>query len=514
MLKKWLPSLIGLSLLAMTGRLLGFIREILMAAKFGATETTDAYLTSLIIFDIAVAANTAVIAGTLSHFGGNLHGSNLHRLYKLGLKIFGIFFAASLILFPAFNFIVPLIFERSGEVQSIIVYSLQLLLLLSAFLIVSGIFSALLQANGNVTNPGRLIIFLNVSSVASLLAFGGVFGILSIPSGLLAGGVLFFVYQIFLIKKLTDENKTEHIEENNTPIFPWLISILLIFGNLLMPSVSGLIERYFAYSSTEGTFSHYLYSQKIMMLPLTILSYAISFSLLPFQTKLAAEKKMDEFFSVTNNGIFVSILTSCLFVIIFYTLSDNIVQIIYEHGKFQTSDSIETSYALQIISLGMIPFLITPVTANIFYSLKRINVLILINLFFTVVLFFTLTFFVANYSGIEALSISWVIVTWLNTITQFVYLFAKGKILFDKEDIYRIVSVLLLTALLIIFAKEIFSGEQNIGTALPGVLLSFALKVGLLTAIFLSFVFALFFKRIKNILSSIKELRSNSIDRG
>lgn len=491
----------------MTGRLLGFIREILMAAKFGATETTDAYLTSLIIFDIAVATNTAVIAGTLSHFGGNLHGSNLHRLYKLGLKIFGILFAASLILFPAFNFIVPLIFERSGEVQSIIVYSLQLLLLLSAFLIVSGIFSALLQANGNVTNPGRLIIFLNVFSVASLLAFGGFFGIISIPAGLLTGGVLFFVYQIFLIKKLTVVNKPEHVEESSAPILPWIVSILLIFGNLLMPSVSGLIERYFAYSSTEGTFSHYLYSQKIMMLPLTILSYAISFSLLPFQTKLVAEKNMKEFFRVTNNGIFVSILTSCLFVLVFFTLSGETVRIIYQHGNFQASDRIETSYALQIISLGMIPFLVTPVTANIFYSLKRINVLIVINLFFALLQFFAISFFAANYSGIEALTISWVIVIWINTITQFAYLFVKGKILIDKEDLYRIAGTLLLTALLIFFAKEIFDGEQNINTALPEVLLSFALKAGLLTAIFLSFVFVLFFKRIKNIFSSIKELR-------
>ncbi|MBI1937984.1 MAG: hypothetical protein HYS25_07645 [Ignavibacteriales bacterium] len=513
MLKKWLPSLIGLSLFAMTGRLLGFVREILMAAKFGATETTDAYLTSLIIFDIAVAANTSVIAGTLSHLGGNLHGSNLHRLYKSGLKIFGIFFAASLILFPAFNFSIPLIFERSGEVQSIIVYSLQLFLFLSVFLIVSGIFSALLQANGNVTNPGRLIIFLNVFSVASLLAFGGVFGILSIPAGLLAGGLLFFIYQIFLIKKLTNENKTEQIEAAGYSMLPWLVSILLIFGNLLMPSVSGLVERYFAYSFTEGTFSHYLYSQKIMMLPLTILSYAISFSLLPFQTKLAAEKNMKEFFRVTNNGIIISILTSCLFALIFFALSGEIVRIIYEHGSFHAHDRVETSYALQIISLGMIPFLITPVTANIFYSFKRIKVLILINLFFVVLQFFTLTFFAKNYSGIEALTFSWVTVTWLNTITQFVYLFVKRKILFEKEDVYRIAGVLLLTLLLIIFTENVFSGEQNIDTALPEVLLSFVLKAGTLTIIFSSFVSALFFKRIKNIFSSIKKLRKTENSR-
>lgn len=506
MLKKWLPSLIGLSLLAMTGRLLGFVREILMAAKFGATETTDAYLTSLIIFDIAVAANTSVIAGTLSHFGGNLHGSNLHRLYKSGLKIFGILFIAVLILYPASNLIVPIVFVRSGEVQSIIVYSLQLLLFLSAFLIVSGIFSALLQANGNITNPGRLIIFLNVFSVASLLAFGSIFGILSIPAGLLAGGALFFIYQIFLIKKLTTENKPEHVEERGTPIFPWIVSILLIFGNLSMPSVFGFIERYFAYSFTEGTFSHYLYSQKIMMLPLTILSYAISFSLLPFQAKLAAEKNMKEFFRVTNNGIIISILTSCLFALIFYVLSSETVQIIYQHGNFGVNDTKETSFALQIISLGMVPFLITPVTANIFYSLKRIKVLIVINSFFVVLQFFMLLFFAANYPGIKALTFSWVIVTWLNTITQFVYLFAKGKILFEKEDVYRIAGVLLLTLLLIIFMEDIFSNGESY-TALPEVILSFVLKAGALTIIFSSFVSALFFKRIKTIFSSIKELR-------
>ena len=160
MIKKWLPNLIGLSIFALLGRLLGFVREILMASKFGANEITDAYLTTLLLFDIAVAANMSILSGTLSF---STEVKNLkyffQSLINVGLKAFIIVFAIAVFYYPLADKLIPLIFPKSLVVAKVIIETSRLFLILAAFLTASGVFSALLQMKGNVTNPGKLISF-------------------------------------------------------------------------------------------------------------------------------------------------------------------------------------------------------------------------------------------------------------------------------------------------------------------------------------------------------------------
>ena len=193
MLKKWLPGLIGLSAFALLGRLLGFAREILMASKFGATDITDAYLTTLLLFDIAMAANASILSGTLAYSTEIKDLKSFTKsLLSSGLKIFGVILAAAVILYPLIGWIVPIIFSKSPEATKIVIETSRLLLGLAAFLIAGGIFSAFLQLKGDITNPGKLIIFLNIGSISFLIFFSKYIGIISLPLGLLLGGILFF----------------------------------------------------------------------------------------------------------------------------------------------------------------------------------------------------------------------------------------------------------------------------------------------------------------------------------
>jgi len=455
MLKKWLPGFIGLSALALFGRLLGLIREVLMASKFGANEITDAYLTTLLLFDIAIAANSSILSGTLSY---STRVKNLvdfsKLLLKVGLKVFGIILLIALAFYPFADKLIPLIFSKSAATTQIIIDASRLLLFLTAFLVASGVFSALLQMKGKITNPGRLVIFLNVTSIIFLIFFSKYLGIISLPLGLFLGGVLFFIYQILLIQK-TEKEISENFVRGKFNILGWSAVILLVFGNSLLPSISGLIERYFAYSFAEGTFSHYQYAIKIILLPLTIISFAISTSLLPIQTKFINEENEKEFLNATNNGILFSVATSSFFVLLFYTLSEPIIQLIYQHGHFTLHDSAETSRALRIMSVGLIPFLLNPVLANIFYSLRTVKILIAINLFFIVIQTAILFFLSKIFTGIETLTLTWAIIGWVNNCALIFYLERIKKFHFDRAIALKLSLVILTTATLILLCKDL-----------------------------------------------------------
>jgi putative peptidoglycan lipid II flippase len=461
MTKKWLPSLIGLSIFAMLGRLLGFIREILIASNFGATEITDSYLTALILFDMALAANASFLQGTFAYSAENKAKAGFDRqLYKIGFKIFSIILVCAVIFYPLANYIIPLFYSRSPQATETIIKSSQLFFILASFLSASGVFAALLQMRGNLTNPGRLVLFLNVLSIIFLIVFKNNFGIISIPLGFLFGGALFFAYQIILIKK----DKPLHTEENRTSEFcfsRWMIVSFLIFTNALFPSIMGLVERYFAYSFVSGSFSHYQYSQKILQLPFTILSFAISTSLLPLQVKSINEKNEDEFNSATGNGILISVFTSAFFVIIFYTLAEPVVQIIFQRGEFYLLDTLETSSALRILSFGLIPFLLNPIIANIYFSRNAVKKLLFINLAFVVFQGFSLSFFSKYMPGVEALTTSWVVVAWLNSIILIIFALKKKYFTVNYQTHLKIFLILAFTVLTSYLAGMLLPYYQN-----------------------------------------------------
>jgi putative peptidoglycan lipid II flippase len=459
MLKKWLPALIGLSIFALLGRLLGFLREILMASKFGANEITDAYLTTLLLFDIAMAANSSILSGTLSFSAQAKDLKNFSKsLFTVGLKAFVIVLVIALIYYPFADKLVPLVFSKSLESTRIVIEASRLFFILAAFLVPCGIFSAILQIKGNITNPGRLIIYLNVFSIVFLIIYAKNIGIISLPIGFLFGGILFFIYQIILIRK-TNVRSFENFTENKFNLPGWVAVVLMVFMNSLMPSISGLMERYFSFFFVEGTFSHYQYAAKIIFLPLTIFSFAISTSLLPIQTKSIGEGNIEEFIKTTNKGVLFSGVTSSFFVLIFFLLAQPIIQLIYQRGHFTFHDSIETSHALRIMSIGLIPFLLNPVLANIFYSLKYVKNIIYINLFFILIQIAVLLTLSRISSGIDALTITWVIIVWCNNISLIFYLSRFKKIYLDKSIVVKIFLTLLITSILMI-AGMLFVGNS------------------------------------------------------
>ncbi|MEW6701839.1 MAG: lipid II flippase MurJ [Bacteroidota bacterium] len=510
MIKRWLPSLIGLSALALFGRLLGFAREALMASKFGASEITDAYLTTLLLFDIAVTANSSIISGTFSYLSEIKNQNNFFSsLFNVGLKIFGIVFLLAMIFYPLADKIIPLVFTRSAASTQIVVESSRLLLVLAAFISASGVFSSLLQMKGSITNPGRLIIFLNVTSITFLILFTKFFGIVALPLGLLFGGVLFFVYQIYLIKK-TDSPIVHRIEQNKFNFAAWLIVVIMVYGNSLLPSVSGLIERYFAYSFAEGTFSHYQYAVKILLLPLTIFSFAISASLLPLQTKSISEGDKKEFSDATNKGVLVSVVTSCLFAVLFYVLAEPIIQLIYERGHFTHFDSSETSLALRIMSVGLIPFLLNPVIANIYFALRSLKSLIAINLFFILIQTMLLFYLSKQLSGIQALTITWVVIVWMNNFFLFYFLFRRKGFALDKIAVLKLLLVILCGSAMALIGKyfsDLWLADLTVVQNGLLVLLKTMFAIFVLLILFISLVAVVFWERMSGVVSYLKGLR-------
>jgi peptidoglycan biosynthesis protein MviN/MurJ (putative lipid II flippase) len=116
------------------------------------------------------------------------------------------------------------------------------------------------------------------------------------------------------------------------------------------------------------------------------------------------------------------------------------------------------------MSVGLIPFLLNPILANIYYSLRTVKNIIAINLFFIMIQFIVLLFFSKIFTGIETLTVTWVIIVWTNNFALIYFLAHYKDLHFDKTIVMKLFLVLLTTAALIMLCKnfvDVWFGEAN-----------------------------------------------------
>lgn len=509
MFKKWFPSLLGLGGIAIAGRLLGFIRDALMAAKFGVTDATDAYLTSYIIMDILIAANAAILAGTLSYFGQNEKGliHDKKGIQKFTLKVFIVSAAIVLLTGVLLDYILNLAGPANSEYNQVFKISSDVLLLTAPFLIVSGVYSALHQMNGEMLFPGKLSIFMNVLAIISIFLLKDSFGVISIPLGILLGVIIFHFYQIFHpgLKKLFATTP----ENFSIKVSVWAGIVLLIFLNSFLANIVGFLERYFSLQLAKGTFSYYSYAGRLFLLPLSFFGYAISTSLLPFQVKAKSEGDAVSFNEALSKGLTAAVIAAGFCFIIFFSLNDAIVKLVYQRGEISTTDSQIISGLLLILSAGVFPYLISPVIGNTYYALGLtkymvMNGLITIGAQTGLLLFFTNYFFDGR-----ALAISSAAVSWFSFFNLIIFLGIKKAVRIERSLMGKFISLAIIVVCFAVAVKYFVSdyvfsegqtGNENF---------FFLVLSGIVIAVIFSMLVSLVFKKSPADLLSLFSRKNN-----
>lgn len=121
-------------------------------------------------------------------------------------------------------------------------------------------------------------------------------------------------------------------------------------------------------SFIPGAVSILSYAERIYQFPLSIIGIAFGTILLPTLTKLYKQGDKAQISMMQNNAIkfalFLSIPCSTGIII----LSHEIIHIIYEHGAFTSSDTINTAKTMAAFALGLPAFILTKIFMPIFYA--------------------------------------------------------------------------------------------------------------------------------------------------
>lgn len=374
-------------------RILGLVREQIMAAYFGASGLTDAFLVAYRIPNLlrdllAEGAFSAAFVPTFTEANQEAHEKGRQLLWELFTILSGITGVLSVLIYiyaPELISLFAPTFVAQPEKFAITVTLTRIMCPFLLFMSVAALFMGALNSLGVFFVPALAPASYNLASIAGMLILSGWLAragyppVLCLGWGALLGGFLQAIVQIPLLYR-----------RGYGPVRPaqWWSARARKVIRLLGPGLVGfaatqinlLVNTVLATSSAVGATSWLNYAFRLFQLPVGILSVSIGNSNLVHFS--AAWKKGDRQTALASlaGSYYLSFLAVLPAMALLYTLSDEVVQVIFERGRFGPDSTAMTAVALRMYVLGLPLYSLYKIWVPTFYAIDQQRVPVIASL--------------------------------------------------------------------------------------------------------------------------------------
>lgn len=361
--------------LTLGSKLLGFVRETLIASRFGSGFETDTYFvamtaTGLITSLISSAVSTTMIP-VLAEVeiregskGKIKHTSNIINIIGL---ITIVLMAVAWLAAPMIVRMTARGFE--GEQFNLAVELTRLGLPMILFSGIMGALSGYLRSEERHFSASVIGFPLNIVYIVFLLLGATIFGI----KGLMVAAVVATFSQVLI--QIPEAMKTGY---RYKPIFDfkdkYLRKVLYLSGPVLLGvainDIGAIVDRTLASDLVVGSISALSYGNRLNTLVLSVFISAITTVIFPLLAKESNQNNYEGAKSIIGKGINFILLLTIPATIGLIVLARPIVQIAFERGAFTPNDTLMTTQALVFYSIGLVPMSLNLLLTRVFYSLQ------------------------------------------------------------------------------------------------------------------------------------------------
>lgn len=361
-------------------RILGLVRDIVLARYFGAGIVTDAFFVALRIPNLlrrlfAEGSLTVAFIPIFTEYLGQKTKEDAFELARAVLTLLSVVLTFVTILGVIFSpWIVRV--QAFGFGGAGLKYDLTVLLTRITFpyiLLISivALFMGILNSLRHFAAPAAAPIFLNVGIILSTLFISPYFSqpIIGVAIGVIIGGILQVGLQIPWALK-----KGLSLLPVWMPHHPALKRILL----LMLPTVFGsaiyqfnqFVGTLLASFLTDGSVSWLYYADRLVQFPLGVFAIAISTAALPSLSRQAAERGLDTFKDTLDHAMGLVFFISIPSTVGLIVLGKPIIQVLFQGGAFGPFYTTMTAHALIFYSLGLWAFSGIRIMLSAFYALQ------------------------------------------------------------------------------------------------------------------------------------------------
>jgi putative peptidoglycan lipid II flippase len=368
-----------------SSRILGLIREQVMAVLFGAGYYMDAFVVAFRIPNLLrdLFAEGALSTAFVTVFTDYDQKKGAEATWRLAnnvlltltlllslITLLGMFFSEEIIRIMAPDF---------GRVPGKIALTRLLTNIMFPFLILissAAVVMGILNTKGRFFVPAMASTFFNLGSIV-----GGVlcawwapsFGqppIVGMAVGTLIGGFLQLAIQLPAIKR-SGFSWRPHLSLKDKGLRRIMVLMIPAVIGLSATQINVFINTNFAARCAQGSVSWLNYAFRLMQFPIGIFGVAISIATLPVIARQASQGDLGALKSTYVSSLTMAFLLTIPASFGLAFLAEPIVRLIFEHGRFNAQDTVHTAEALIYYAVGLFAYSSVKITVPVFYTLKE-----------------------------------------------------------------------------------------------------------------------------------------------
>lgn len=361
MLKHFFTNSFGI----LTSRVLGFIRDLMIAASLGAGVWSDIFLVAFKLPNLfrRMFGEGAFVQAFLPNFVKAKQKSLF--LSEILFKFIAIMLSLSAFVMIFAPFVTKLIaygFDDATLALAVSLVRINFWYLICIFVVT--LFASVLQNKNHFATTAFGTALLNVAMILALILSKNLEQskiVYWLSYGVVIGGILQVIAHILAMIKL---NLWRLVTLGLAQFFKgkragikgfWINFSQGIIGSSAM-QVSDFISTIIASFLVSGSISYLYYANRIFQLPLGIFAIALATTIFPKitrQIKLGSDKEAINLLTKAFNILFFLLLFSAVGGAV---LSKEIIWLLFERGEFSSQNTSEAAIVLSMAMIGLVPF--------------------------------------------------------------------------------------------------------------------------------------------------------------
>ena len=363
-------------------RVLGFVREMVIAGKFGQSIYTDAYFLSFQIPDILfyLIAGGALSSAFIPVFTEYLHSDREEEAWHIFSVIITVM---SVIIFAfigiAMVFAEPLVHvvasNPTEEMIELVAYMSRVIVPAQYAFFIGGVMLGTLYARQVFSVPGLAPNIYNIGIIVGALVLSNFmvagFEVAGMSWGALAGAFLGNIFiPLLVIRKLGMKFKIS-FDLKHPGVQQVLKMMLPVVLGLSLPGVFTIILKYFGSTYQEGVLSALEYGNRLMQAPLGVFGQALALAAFPALAQFFAQNEMSAFRDQVGKTVRTVIFLTLPIAAIFIAMPEPIIAGLFARNEFGADEIARTAPILQTFGIGVAAWCIHPTLMRAFFAVQK-----------------------------------------------------------------------------------------------------------------------------------------------
>ena len=378
-----LKAMVTISGMTLISRILGFVRDAVIARTFGAGLETDAFFVAFRIPNLlrrlfAEGAFSQAFVPILAEYRtrNGIHGTKLlvDRVATLLTLALFVATAVGIAIAPVIVYVSAPGFSATPVKFDLTVAMLRVTFPYILFISLVSLAAGILNTWSRFAVPAFTPTLLNVAFIVAALVFSPYFDppVMVLAWAVFAGGVLQLSFQVPYLARLGMLPRPRAAFAD-----PGVRRILLLMGpaviGVSVGQISLLLNTIFASFLQTGSVSWLYYADRLMEFPTGLLGVALGTILLPSLAKFHSESAREAYSRLLDWGLRLTFLLAVPAAAALAVLATPLIATLFMHGRFDATDLEMTRQALVAYSVGLLGLILVKVLAPGFYARQNIR---------------------------------------------------------------------------------------------------------------------------------------------